>query len=1358
MTRRARRPSPPRMIVEALEARILHSADAQALLDPLVAGAAADVRLLDAPAPPPPAPVAQPAETQAPRSEIVFVDARVPDAAALAADLARQRDDGRRIDVVALDADRDGIAQITAALAERRDIAAIHLISHGADGRVALGATTLERDTLLAAATRIKAWGEALSDDADLLIYGCNVAASADGRSLMDALARLTGADVAASDDPTGSAAQGGDWDLEFAAGAIEAALAPSADARAQWQGLLDITSGLRAHWTFDANANDLGGSVYNGTLTNGAAISTSTATNKIGAGKLSLDGSNDYVDLGAHDAAFASLTTGTLAAWIRTSATSGVIVEVSDIADSVSAAALWVHTNGKLAFTVYENGVGQLDVLSTVSVNDGNWHHVAVTVDSGGNKLYIDGALASVTYNIGSASTNRFFDDVTGVDVMHIGRDQNNAGGRYYFNGLIDDVRVYDRALALADIGQLATPASVSTSSSGAVQTLPGTQSASEDGSLTLSVLNGNAITVDDGTALTSAPLQVSLSTTGGTLALASTAGLSIVAGANGTGDMVLAGTEAAINTALDGLVFTPPADTSGATSLSVTTALGASMQGFYQFESAGTPGSDTSAGTLQTGSVLGNAAVVADGTRGNVLALDGTGDAIQIGSTFGAPSSVTIGGWVNLSALASGRSEFISIDDRMHIALDDNFGVKGAIMTGAGTWSDLHSNLFVAGTGWRHVMYVFDDASDRHALYIDGTLVAAQTITDSIYYTGAATTYIGRHTAVTPGWDLEGRVDDVSIYDRALSAAEVLALAADDGQVAGSVAITIAPVNDAPAAAADAYTVNEDGTLSRDWWNAAWSRRSTITMSGNTFSGATSLADFPVLITLNSSNIDYSLTQNGGQDLRFFDADGTALAHQVDTWNEAGDSLVWVRVPVIDTTGTDTVTMYYGNAAAADGQSAAGVWNSGFRAVYHMGAAGATVADATAQAIDATAFNGATTGAGRIGSDQDLDGVDDHVSLGTNLNLFNGAGAATLSLWVNPDNVTGSSGLISTSIHNGGVATSTSRLALERNGANVQLLVRADDSTLMTVVTTTNPLAVGTWKHVAASLDLNTQTVSIYVDGTAQATTTTGSLAGTSFPATSTASAAIGSQDNGSGSFFDGQLDEARIANVSQTAAWTKADYLSMTNAFVTVGPAASAPTGAGVLANDSDIDSVLLSALLVSGPTHASSFTLHADGTFTYVPAADYNGTDSFTYKANDGTLDSAHATVTISVTAVNDTPTGADKTVTTAEDTAYTFSASDFGFGDVDAGDSLSAVRIDTLPGAGSLTLSGVAVIGPQVISAANLGNLVYTPAANANGAGYASFTFSVRDQSSAFDTASNTITFNVTAVNDTPTGA
>src|SRR2546427_13175570 len=95
-------------------------------------------------------------------------------------------------------------------------------------------------------------------------------------------------------------------------------------------------------------------------------------------------------------------------------------------------------------------------------------------------------------------------------------------------------------------------------------------------------------------------------------------------------------------------------------------------------------------------------------------------------------------------------------------------------------------------------------------------------------------------------------------------------------------------------------------------------------------------------------------------------------------------------------------------------------------------------------------------------------------------------------------------------------------------------------------------------------------------------------------------------------------------------------------------------------GVLGNDSDSDGDLLSAVLVSGPSHGT-LILNADGSFRYSPAANYNGPDSFTYQASDGATNSGVVTVTLTVNPVNDAPVAADDTYTTPEDTILTAGA-------------------------------------------------------------------------------------------------
>ena len=183
----------------------------------------------------------QPRAGVTPRQELVFVDAGAPNDHQLINDLMKARAEGRPIEVVVLESGRDGVEQITEAMAGRRDVSAVHIVSHGSDGNLTLGNGKLSAYNIENYRDAIKSWQASMTDDADLLIYGCDVAGSAQGREMVDTLAALTGADVTASTDRTGNETLGGDWELEYEAGDIEAQIAFSSELRQTWHGLLAV-------------------------------------------------------------------------------------------------------------------------------------------------------------------------------------------------------------------------------------------------------------------------------------------------------------------------------------------------------------------------------------------------------------------------------------------------------------------------------------------------------------------------------------------------------------------------------------------------------------------------------------------------------------------------------------------------------------------------------------------------------------------------------------------------------------------------------------------------------------------------------------------------------------------------------------------------------------------------------------------------------------------------------------------------------------------------------------------------------------------------------------------------------------
>jgi len=127
--------------------------------------------------------------------------------------------------IVILHDKRSGIEQITQALASESGIEAVHVVSHGNQGSLKLGADVLNGNDLENFNTQLKQWGNALTENGDILLYGCDVAAGETGNNFVKRLSELTGADVAASNDLTGNAVKGGDWDLEIVTGQIESAV-----------------------------------------------------------------------------------------------------------------------------------------------------------------------------------------------------------------------------------------------------------------------------------------------------------------------------------------------------------------------------------------------------------------------------------------------------------------------------------------------------------------------------------------------------------------------------------------------------------------------------------------------------------------------------------------------------------------------------------------------------------------------------------------------------------------------------------------------------------------------------------------------------------------------------------------------------------------------------------------------------------------------------------------------------------------------------------------------------------------------------------------------------------------------------
>lgn len=308
--------------------------------------------------------------------------------------------------------------------------------------------------------------------------------------------------------------------------------------------------------------------------------------------------------------------------------------------------------------------------------------------------------------------------------------------------------------------------------------------------------------------------------------------------------------------------------------------------------------------------------------------------------------------------------------------------------------------------------------------------------------------------------------------------------------------------------------------------------------------------LVDFPLLVALDATRIDYGALRPDGADLEFRDAGGALLPHEVERWDPDGRSIVWVRVPLIDARSADgSIWMYYGDPSARVAGDPAAVWSS-YEAVYHLEGEEDQLADATARGYDGTSI-GAPSEAGLIGLGRRFDGVGQYIDLGTERDFARAAPAITAEAWINPSAV--QRGVVfGASV--GGAASSRIEVRHEleetvRGGARTQDV--GDIQSALTLAT----VPVDTWSWIAVVCDFGAADVSIYIDGEL-AGQATALLFDATTPDTPSAQAVIGADEALASDFFAGLIDEVRLAPAAMSADWVSAQNASMRDEMVSYG----------------------------------------------------------------------------------------------------------------------------------------------------------------------------------------------------------
>lgn len=347
-------------------------------------------------------------------------------------------------------------------------------------------------------------------------------------------------------------------------------------------------------------------------------------------------------------------------------------------------------------------------------------------------------------------------------------------------------------------------------------------------------------------------------------------------------------------------------------------------------------------------------------------------------------------------------------------------------------------------------------------------------------------------------------------------------------------------------------AYRWFDDTTgSSGSWWNSSWLNRRKITFDNS--QSSENLANFPVRVSLTSSTIDYSKTQNAGQDIRFIDSNGsTVLKHEIETWNESGTSEVWVKVSQIDSgSTTDHIWMYYNNVSASDGQDANNVWDTNYKIVQHLeetSACAVSFTDSTSNGNNGTCNGGgpAAFASGKVNGTRDFDGTDDFIDMADSASQDTTNG--TYETWINLD-VTGGFQFV---LEKGQEDDDNYSIYIN-SSSNPVFFYRDTTASNRDITDTSTTLTAGTWYHIAVVLDDTNNTLGMYVNGALTTSRTENST-----PMTATGGVRLGAEYFGGGitAHMNGKLDEVRISNAARSSEWMEANYKSQNNQMNSFG----------------------------------------------------------------------------------------------------------------------------------------------------------------------------------------------------------
>jgi biopolymer transport protein ExbB len=304
--------------------------------------------------------------------------------------------------------------------------------------------------------------------------------------------------------------------------------------------------------------------------------------------------------------------------------------------------------------------------------------------------------------------------------------------------------------------------------------------------------------------------------------------------------------------------------------------------------------------------------------------------------------------------------------------------------------------------------------------------------------------------------------------------------------------------------------------------WWNASWSHRVRVRLD-NTTRGA--LDELPVSIRLEDGvNFTHADALGAGEDLRFV-ADGAELPYEIERWNQAGVSQVWVRVPHLDAgSASNELYVYYGNPGAPAG--ATGIWTADTVVALHFDQA----VDSALPAETVTAL-GTRAVAGAAGFAQEFANPNDRWELSPET-AFDLVGPFTVSVWARIDAWDDPRDAI--------VTKGDNTFRLQRCGEGAAFLINTAPQAVYEACSAI-PLEGTGFRHLVGTYDLGL--VRLYVDGVLDVY-----VPGTLPARTDPRQLWIGNNAEVQTRELSGALDELRIERVARSADWISADHASV------------------------------------------------------------------------------------------------------------------------------------------------------------------------------------------------------------------